>query len=183
MIAIIGKSGVGKTTILNILEAKGFRTFNADIYVKNLYKKGGLGYKKMQEKWGNLYINNEGVDKNALRARLIEDPNFINEVEKLIYPLIEEHLKFNYYDFAEVPNLYSPNGNFVGLFDKIVRIEMDEKYRQKNLQKRNVNKSQKAVIDTLNKGFFEKNVVNIKCKKVTTKRFFDNLMEIYFAAF
>ncbi|MBN0919636.1 dephospho-CoA kinase [[Mycoplasma] gypis] len=182
MIAIIGKSGVGKTTLLNILEARGFKTFIADNYVKNIYKKGSIGYKKIQEILGDQYVNEYEVDKKALRDSIIQDYNFVDKLEKIIYPIIEDHLKNHHYDFAEVPNIYTSNGNFVPLFNKIIRIETSEKIRLKNLKKRNVNNLEKNVIDTLNKGFFNDKVVNIWCTKVTTKKFLKKIFEIFFTA-
>ncbi|MCU4117144.1 dephospho-CoA kinase [Mycoplasma zalophi] len=182
MIAIIGKSGVGKSTFLNFLQRQGYRVLIVDNLVKKLYQNGSEGYKLIKNNLGENFVNDVEVDKKALVDRLFLQPEFINEIESLIFPLIENHLENNFYDFVEIPILYKKNANFSRFFTKVICIDIPEKIRVKNLQKRNVNNKNKIVIDTINKHFFDPKIVNIYCYKVLSRNFFKKFFKIYFSS-
>ncbi|QJG67196.1 dephospho-CoA kinase [Mycoplasma phocoenae] len=180
MIAIIGKSGVGKTTFLKKLEKHGFKVLIADEFVNELYKKGNLGYKKIKHTLGEKYVDENGVNKKALKESINLNLDFINEVEELIFPIIENHLKITNYDFVEMSNIFSKNANFLPYFSKIIQISIPEENRVKNLKKRNVNNYDKNIIDALNKGFFTNDIVNISSENVEEKIFFKMFFKIVF---
>ncbi|QJR44077.1 dephospho-CoA kinase [Mycoplasma miroungirhinis] len=181
MIAIIGKSGVGKSTFLHFLEKQGYKILIVDDLVKKLYQNGNEGYKLIQNHLGSDFVNETEVDKKALVDRIFLQPEFINKIELLIFPLIEKHLENNFYDFVEIPILYKKNGNFRRFFSKVICIDIPEKRRVKNLQIRNVNNKNKIIIDTLNKYFLDDKIVNIYCYKVLSRNFFKKFFKIYFS--
>lgn len=140
MIAVIGKIGVGKTTFLSEIKKMGYKVFNSDEFIKSEYKTDGLLYKAIKKEFGTLLLDEFGVNKEKIRQWIKDDIKNLDLLEKCIYPIIFDHLNTYCYDFAEVPNLITKNGNFAKLFKIVLCLETSEKNQVKNLKKRNVNK-------------------------------------------
>jgi len=66
ILIIVGSPLSGKTTLLNKLKEKGVDVFSADLFIKEIYKQGNKGFETIKDKLGKEFVNEHGVDRNAL---------------------------------------------------------------------------------------------------------------------
>ncbi len=95
MIAIIGKSNSGKTTLLNKLAIHNIKIINADNLIKRLYEKDQRGFKLLVKKFGTTIINDNGlsIDKFKIITLIKNNPDNIKIINDLIHPLIIKYLR------------------------------------------------------------------------------------------
>ncbi|VEU78335.1 dephospho-CoA kinase [Mycoplasmopsis columbinasalis] len=173
MIAVIGKIGVGKSTFLKQLKNYGFKIFIADDFIRDQYRKDGVLYKLLIETIGLNISNQQGINRQKLRAWVNEQPYHLAILEKLIYPVLTTHLKQIHYDLAELPVLNSPYADFAQLFDTILWLDAPSWKRIKNLKSRKVNAWTIKNLDKLNNPVFvvnkfrkSKNIIYLKTTKL-----------------
>ena len=119
MIAIIGEPGAGKTFTIKLLEKKGFSILIADDFFKSQYLFDNEGYNIIKNNLGIKYVDKKSVIIEKLREYSI---NNMDNLEKLIHPLLENHLKLKKYDFVEIPILNSTYCNFNQYFTRVLNI-------------------------------------------------------------
>ncbi|MBN1494219.1 dephospho-CoA kinase [Candidatus Peregrinibacteria bacterium] len=89
IIAVSGYLGSGKSTVLNILDKKGFDTVDADRIVHFLYERGRDGYRKINDFFGEEYILKSGkVNRKKLGRVVFTNTTKLQILEKLIHPLV-----------------------------------------------------------------------------------------------
>ncbi|WP_029608675.1 dephospho-CoA kinase [Mycoplasma simbae] len=172
MIAIIGKIGVGKTTFLKNCGIELEQIFFADVFVAQNYEKNGLFYEPIKQKIGEFLIDENGVSKPKILAWLSQNTENILKLEKLIYPIIYEHLKSNEYKLAEMPVLVNKNVNFLPLISGVLCLSTSDEIRVKNLQKRNVDKATLKQLDKKNDT--KKAIKSLFGKKLIVEMYGDN---------
>ena len=160
MIAIIGKTCVGKTFLLEKAKKLGYSTFNCDDFFKEQYQFGNDCYKIIKKSLGKEYVNKTEVDRKMIK-KLIMTKNGRDQLEKLIFPILFEHFRTFKYDFVEIPILYSKNGNFRMFFNKILNIVASNETRKKILKFKNVDNCDFEFYDSLNNGICEEKCVDI----------------------
>ena len=151
MIAIIGKTCVGKTFLLEKANEFGYSTFNCDDFLKEQYKFDNKCYKLIKSTFGEYYVNDENVNKKRLK-KLISNNEGRDAVEKLIFPIIFEHFQNFKYDFVEIPILYSKNGEFEIFFTKTLNVIANMETRKKILKFKNVDNYDFEFLDSINTG-------------------------------
>lgn len=164
-IIITGKPGAGKTTLLNRLKAHGFKTIDCDSIVSNLYKLAAPGYKVIKAHWGNQFINKKGVNKSALWEALTSQKISIEDLNKLIHPLINQQLQKAKFDFCECPiigSLFLDKNKF-----KIIKLEADNDIAVARIMQRKDISYQKA-----------QQIINLFCDNIKTNATFDTSNEI-----
>ncbi len=166
MIAIIGKTCVGKTFLLNKAHELGYSTLNCDLFFTEQYKYGNKCYELIKMNLGSKYVNNEEVDKKMIK-QLISNKNGLNLLENLIFPILFEHLKKNDYDFVEIPILYSKMVDFESLFQKTLNITASMETRRKILKFKNVDNYDFEFYDSINTGFSKKENVDIDMDNIS----------------
>ncbi len=107
MNALIGLHGVGKTTLLNELNKKGFKTFNCDEWVREFYIKQGIDRKELKKEW----FNKSDKERN----------DFLISIHQPLY----DYLMNNKFDYVEIPILETSPIDFTNLFDKVFLITRD----------------------------------------------------------
>lgn len=126
-IVFTGNPGVGKTMILNMLEEKGLQTYNIDNFVDEIYKKDRIGYSIILNEFGPKFVSNNQVNKKALKDYVIQNDEARVKLEKLIWPIIRNHLielkKKNRNLIVEMA-IYKINPNFFeGIFDFVIEVK------------------------------------------------------------
>ncbi|MGL5205721.1 MAG: dephospho-CoA kinase [Metamycoplasmataceae bacterium] len=160
MIAIIGKTCVGKTFLLEKAKELGYSTFNCDDFFKEQYKVGNKCYELIKNNLGKEYVNDNEVNREMLK-KLVFIEKKKDLLEKLIFPVLSEHFEKNNYDFVEIPILYSKNGNFERFFDKTLNITASNDWRKKMRNFKNVDNYDFEHFDLINTGFSKEGSVDI----------------------
>ena len=106
----------GKSGICSAMEREGVNTVSADSIIRELQKPGGVIYESIRERWGDLYIAEDGrLNRSLLSRDILKDSRFRKEVESISHPpaltAIKEFLLKNETEgawaaAAEVPLLF-----------------------------------------------------------------------------
>lgn len=94
LIAITGKIGSGKSTVLQLLKKRGVAIIDCDTITRDLYSADGKGALKIQTFFGDEFLDKKGnVDKKKLLRTLVKFPKKWAILTRIIHPAILEELK------------------------------------------------------------------------------------------
>jgi dephospho-CoA kinase len=92
VLGLTGSIGMGKTTASGIFRRLGTPVFDADRCVHDLYE--GPAVDRLESAFPGVKINGR-IDRNALGALILKDPDAIARLESLVHPLVlEKRLEF-----------------------------------------------------------------------------------------
>ncbi|APJ38196.1 dephospho-CoA kinase [Mycoplasmopsis pullorum] len=175
MIAVVGKVASGKSTFLKHLQELGFKIFICDDYVNWLYCNDEQVKLNFINFFGQDVVQNGQINKSFLKEQIKLNPQNLKFIEKVIFPIIFEHLKTHLYDFVEIPVLFTDIVDFSKLFSAIWNLTIDEENHQKFLDSRNVDNFLKSQFIEKKAYFFDEistfrgiKVVNISLDKRRT---------------
>jgi formamidopyrimidine-DNA glycosylase len=136
-IGITGPIGSGKSQVLNHLKDKGYLTISCDEEIHELYK-DPIHKNKISRILKTDFDNDDERKRKIARLIMIEKPDKKKEVEKYIYPVLEEKLiKYitdNELVAIEVPLLFKAHFEF--LFKKIFVLSLNKEKQVQNLENR-----------------------------------------------
>ena len=92
LICITGQIGSGKTSLLNEFKSLGFKTFEMDKYIHEIYKKNKIGYQLIKKNFGDSYVNEIEVDRKKLGQLVFNDNKKLNKLNSLTIPLIRQKI-------------------------------------------------------------------------------------------
>ncbi|MFA5842378.1 MAG: dephospho-CoA kinase [Candidatus Gracilibacteria bacterium] len=94
LIAITGKIGSGKSTVLQLLKKRGVAIIDCDAITRDLYNTGGKGALKIQTFFGDEFLDKKGnVDRKKLLKTLVKFPKKWAILTRIIHPTIIDELK------------------------------------------------------------------------------------------
>lgn len=88
LLGITGKIGAGKNAVASLLEKRGWHTLDLDTVAHRVLN---LAVPQIKREFGSEVINSQGaVDRRVLGAKVFGNPQLLEKLESLTYPLIEE---------------------------------------------------------------------------------------------
>ena len=143
-IAITGNIGSGKTTISNILIKAGYKVFQCDKEIRNLYLVKNLKDEiknTFENKVKNLFFKNGQINKVALSDYVFSSSMQLRRLEKIIYYYLEitkkdflEKNKKKRLLFFDVPLLFEKK--LEDEYDFIIYLVLNEENQKKRVLKR-----------------------------------------------
>lgn len=92
VIGLTGSLGMGKSTTARFFAEAGVPVYDADLAVHRLY--AGKAAPMVEAEFPGV-TNADGVDRNELAKRVLDDPEALRRLERIIHPLVRcEELKF-----------------------------------------------------------------------------------------
>jgi dephospho-CoA kinase len=161
-IAITGNIGSGKTTISNILLKAGYKVFQCDKEISNLYLDKDIKNKikgTFENKVKNLFFKNGRINKIALSDYVFSSSMQLRRLEKIIYYYLEitkkDFLAKNKKKkllFFDVPLLFEKK--LEDEYDFIIYLVLNKENQKKRVLKRkNMNEEKLKKILKNQKGF------------------------------
>jgi dephospho-CoA kinase len=87
VLGLTGSIGMGKTATAAMFSAAGLPVYDADAAVHALYEKGGAAVGPLSERFGEI-LKDGAVDRAALRAQVVDDPDAMRDLEAIVHPLV-----------------------------------------------------------------------------------------------
>mgnify|MGYP001394080618 CR=1 FL=1 len=181
-IGITGSLASGKTTASKILSSGKGPLFNADVIVKNFYKRSS--FRRIISKRFN--IKNTVNIKRSLKNKIKEDETNIQKLEKIVHPLVRREMykfirknKKKRFIFLEIPLLIE--SKLMNYFDIIFFIKARKSIRLRRFLSKGGKReifnilNKKQLTDTVKIKYSDYVVVNEKKFKVLK----ENLLNIF----
>ena len=90
--AITGDVGAGKSTVLGILESRGWTLIDADKVVAELWRVPDV-IEAAVERWGEGILANDAVARARIAALIFNDKAEYNWTMSLLHPLVKEEMR------------------------------------------------------------------------------------------
>lgn len=87
ILGLTGSIGMGKSATAAMFAAEGLPVYDADAAVHALYEKGGAAVGPLSERFGDI-LKDGAVDRAALRAKVVDDPDAMKDLERIVHPLV-----------------------------------------------------------------------------------------------
>ena len=93
VIGLTGNIGTGKSEVRKILQCLGALGIDADLISRQFMEPDSPGYRKVLEKFGREFIDEEArLDRSALAKVVFNQPDKLAELEAIIHPLVKEEV-------------------------------------------------------------------------------------------
>ena len=123
-LALTGSIGMGKSTVAAMFRSAGVPVFDADAVVRRLQGPGGALVNRIEKRFPGT-TGPEGVDRDALSARVLADPEELAALEAIVHPAVHhERTRFIVENgdaaalLFEIPLLFETGG--AEAFDKVI---------------------------------------------------------------
>ena len=93
ILGLTGSIGMGKSTTAKMFADAGLLVYDADAEVHALYAPGGAAVGPLSERFGDI-LKNGGVDRAALRAKVVDNPEAMRDLEAIVHPLVGLYAAF-----------------------------------------------------------------------------------------
>ncbi len=140
IIALIGMSGAGKTTVSNCFRKQGYTIIDCDISAREVVMPGSPALKELADEFSEKVIQNDGSLDRRMTAELIfSDPDKRALYNRIIYPYITHNVfekikKAANNILLDAPTLY--DARLEGICDHIVSVCADSSVCVERIVKR-----------------------------------------------
>lgn len=125
VVALTGGIASGKTQAADHLKRLGAGVVDTDEIAREVVRPGRSGLKALVREFGPSLLTSSGeLDRPALRARMLAEPQVRRRLNELLHPLIEQSARQQLRDLSEVPYavLVVPLLVETGLFQDVDRV-------------------------------------------------------------
>lgn len=91
VLGLTGSIGMGKSTTAALFEAMGAPVYDADAAVHALYAAGGGAVAAVEAVFPGVTGADGAIDRAALGARVVGDPEALRRLEAVVHPLVGAH--------------------------------------------------------------------------------------------
>ncbi len=184
-IAITGGIGSGKSTVMKILQNKGYKVYSCDeVYSVLITERAFLA--KLCAEFGNILDDNGGFDRKKLSEIVFSDANKLKRLNELTHPAIYQKMftlaaENNSTCFFEVPLLFEDGKEH--LFDEVIVVLRDREKRISEVMKRDnlsmeeVQKRVKNQVDYDNLNFAKYYVIHNNGDLMQLNASVDNILD------
>tara|TARA_B100000674_G_scaffold175926_1_gene142409 strand:- start:257 stop:850 length:594 start_codon:yes stop_codon:yes gene_type:complete len=153
IIGLTGGIGSGKSAAANFFIELGIDVIDADDISKNVLTENNNAKKAFIEKFGDHYIQNNKIDRDALREDIFKDRIKRKTLESIIHPAVrKEILKFindsdSIYKIVMVPLIVETNS--ADFYDKIIVVDCENNLQIERAVTRD-NQTKENIINIIN---------------------------------
>jgi dephospho-CoA kinase len=123
-IGLTGGIGSGKSTVADMLAAKGAAVVDADAISRSLTASGGRAMAAIAQTFGPHMVDAQGaMDRQAMREAVFQNPKAKQQLEAIIHPLVSLIT-------AEQAQAAVQSGHRVLVFDVPLLVESGERWRK-----------------------------------------------------
>ncbi|MEO5799913.1 MAG: dephospho-CoA kinase [Gemmatimonadales bacterium] len=91
VVALTGNVAAGKSTVANLLRSWGATVIDADALVRELQRPGQPVFDAILKHFGPAMRRADGgLDRAALRRRIVADPRAKRDLERIVHPAVEQ---------------------------------------------------------------------------------------------
>jgi dephospho-CoA kinase len=123
-IGLTGGIGCGKSTVANMLAARGAAVIDADAISRSLTAPGGRAMASIAQTFGPQMVDAQGaMDRQAMREIVFQNPAAKKQLEAIIHPMVSQIT-------AEQAQAAVQNGHRVLVFDVPLLVESGDRWRR-----------------------------------------------------
>ena len=153
IVGLTGGIGSGKSVVGNFFTELGIDVIDADEVSKNILVKNENAKKAFTERFGEKYIKNNQIDREALREDIFQDEAKRKNLESIIHPIVRDEIgKFlvnskSIYKIIMVPLIIETNS--VEFYDKIIVVDCETNLQIERASSRD-NQNKENIINIMN---------------------------------
>ncbi|MEO0818752.1 MAG: dephospho-CoA kinase, partial [Pseudomonadota bacterium] len=87
-LGLTGSIGMGKTATAEMFRDEGAPVYDADAAVHGIYAPGGSAVAPVSEAFEGVLGGDGGIDRAALRGKVLGDAEAIARLESIVHPLV-----------------------------------------------------------------------------------------------
>jgi len=152
IIGLTGGIGSGKSAAAKYFTELGIDVIDADEVSKNILIKNENAKKAVTKRFGEKYIKNNQIDREALREDIFQDEAKRKNLESIIHPIVRDEIgKFlvnskSIYKIVMVPLIIETNS--VEFYDKIIVVDCETNLQIERAASRD-NQSKENIINIM----------------------------------
>jgi len=93
IVGITGSFGSGKTTVADMLRARGAKVIDADKVAQDLIAPQGRCFSKVVRFFGKEILTRGGIDRCKLAAIVFRQPSALKKLCNMTHPFVAQHIK------------------------------------------------------------------------------------------
>ena len=153
IIGLTGGIGSGKSAAAAYFIELGIDVIDADEVSKNILVKNENAKKAFVDRFGEKYINNNQIDREALREDIFQDEAKRKNLELIIHPIVRDEIgqflvnSKSIYKIVMVPLIIETNS--VEFYDKIIVVDCETNLQIERASSRD-NQNKENIINIMN---------------------------------
>ena len=153
IIGLTGGIGSGKSAAAEYFTELGIDVIDADEVSKNILVKNENAKKAFTDRFGEKYIKNNQIDREALREDIFQDEVKRKNLESIIHPIVRDEIgqflvnSKSIYKIVMVPLIIETNS--VEFYDKIIVVDCETNLQIERASSRD-NQNKENIINIMN---------------------------------